>query len=457
MKPVRDAAIAGVGAQKLERAARWVVIVAVLASGLQGILSSRAFFADGAFVMWKIVTDNGFFFTADRVVAQFVTQLPLVLGLTAGLTDTHVLAVLFGIGIVGIPWLAWAGAFAILRRDSFFWPMVAIFSATFLTTSFMAVGEYNFASGFVALCMALLLRGNFSPWRAVVLVTSAAFLTVSYQSLLFLGPLLAFTAGWRLFEALTTKPRKNLFILGLSLAIICFLTGAGFSIYWTLNPRDPGNLSQAGRLLHSIKQDPSFLAALAVCAAIMVVYAYPLKQKFFSTFVLVFLSASPLLLLLFPLFAATPLMHYEARTASQLVLFFALGFLAWLRFHESRPGRYATAIKETKYSKFWIPAFVLFVAQLTAMASLTIGFTTWLEEFSTIAETSNSEIPYEGSASLLAGSPRYMWFWTNPYLSRIVAPSCEGGIVQPPSGTSLKQMGMPYPARLPGLLCPPGD
>lgn len=440
--------------RKIERGARWVVILAVVGSTVQGVLSSRLLFADGSFALWKLITDHGFFFTQDRIVAQFVTQLPPVVALNLGVTDVHALAILYGIGIVGVPWLAWAATFAVLRNDSFFWPMVAIFSATFLTTAFMSMGEYNFASGLVALSMALLLRGSFSTGRVILLVISAACLTVSYQSLLFLGPLLALTAGWRLFDVLRVKSRKISVVVGLSAAVVLYLVGAGFSAYWLINPRDPGNFSQASRVLHSIRQDPSFLIATLLCAVILLIFfLFPRKQTSISPVVKLLVTLVPLVLF-FPVFSATPVMHYEARTASALVLFLALALMAWFRFRE-RPGQTTRGpkTKELAYTWLWVPAFILFTSQLAAMTSLTAGFSQWLDEFSQLTETSSSNITYEESASNLPGSPQYMWFWTNPYLSRIVSKECDGGVIQPPVGVSLQQMGMPDPSPLPAAFC----
>ena len=143
----------------LERTLGQLVIVAVLASGVVGVLTQRNLYQDGPNFLWQSVRSESFF-SEHRHLAHWVTQLPLVAALKLGVTQLWLLSYIQAIGIILLPFAVWAVALHVIRRHPMFWPMVMVFAATFLNSTFFSIGEYNFATAFMALSFSLLLRGD---------------------------------------------------------------------------------------------------------------------------------------------------------------------------------------------------------------------------------------------------------------------------------------------------------
>jgi len=194
---------------RIELAARHAVIVLILLAAMQATYAARGLYADGAYYLWKVLESQTFFLFPSRGITQLVTQLPVVAAIRLGVTDVGMLARLQSFGTAGFPMIVWAVTFVVLLRHQLFWPFVAIFAVTFLNSGFFSVGEYNCASAFVALSAAILLRGHLKPWSCAVLVLSAVMLPLSYETLAFLGPGLAFLAFLRLGPLATNWTHKR--------------------------------------------------------------------------------------------------------------------------------------------------------------------------------------------------------------------------------------------------------
>ena len=160
----------------------------------------RGLYADGSFyLLYTLHNDDFFHVNPTRYFAEIVTQLPVVVAMHSGVSDTAMLIRLHSVGLVVIPLGLWVGALMAQWRRPMLWALVAMFAVTQLNSGFMAIGEYNLAYALVVLSAALLLRARaLRWWQLVVLVTTAVLATLSYEALVYLGPVLIALAVARL-------------------------------------------------------------------------------------------------------------------------------------------------------------------------------------------------------------------------------------------------------------------
>ena len=107
----------------------------------------RGLFWDGAAFLVNIVDfDNFHDFYPARAHVGYVTQLPLLLAVRAGIADLHLLAMIQSAALFALPAALYQLAMARVRGDGLLLSIVlAIVAAVYLPTSFFIIGEYNVA------------------------------------------------------------------------------------------------------------------------------------------------------------------------------------------------------------------------------------------------------------------------------------------------------------------------
>jgi hypothetical protein len=164
------------------------------------ILTVRSLYADGSFNLISDLTHGTFAgFTGVRAIADDIFEFPMLLAMRLGVTNMFWLKMLFGLGRL----LPWPVALVLCHRlaPQHFWLAALACGAGYLNAAFVAVGEHIVAHAFFwPAVFALLFVRPLTPFAAVTLLLSATILLESYESLLFLGPLLAAVALWRGFS-----------------------------------------------------------------------------------------------------------------------------------------------------------------------------------------------------------------------------------------------------------------
>lgn len=421
------------GTVTLERIAAWVVVGVVVAAAIHGTVAFRGLVADGAYYLWGILQNQGLFlFDGARAIAQFVTQLPVVVAISWGVDDRDALILLLGAGLVALPMLIWAAALALLVGHRLFWPMVAAFAVVHLNSGYVAVGEYTLLYALVALATALLVRDRFGWGSAAALVVVGVLSLRTYEAAFYLGPLLAVVAVLRWRRA-RREPAASPAHWALLVAAALLAVAGVLGLLAFVFPRDAANRQGAADLLAPISDNPALVISVVIAVAFVV---SRLLAGWARAFAGVLLALCALILLL-PDLWAVPWMHYQARTITGLTLL-VLVVLALVDEWRAR------AVRESGRSPAWVVAFVLLVVQVIPFTVHTQGYADWLASFRHVLDTQNQPVLFEVTGL----SSTYVWPWTNPFLSlELRAPGSETLILNP--GQTEVQPGMPpeLPAR----------
>lgn len=414
----------------------------ILLAAAQATLDLRGLYGDGAYYFWSELQAHGFYFYPSRVVAQFVTQLPVVTAMNFGVSDVSVLARLQSFGVAAIPMIMWVLAFYVLRRSWMFWPFVAMFAVTFLNSGFLSIGEYNFAYALVALCAAIMLVGTFGRWGLLGLVAASAMLPFSYESLAHLGPLLSVLVLIRLRGAFKSDLRDRLKITALFIALAMYVAATIISVVWIVFPRDATNLAGAADFSWPLFNDRQLVlsGALATVYILAACFGGPRIRRW---------AAIPLgllsLILIDHAFWDEPWKAFGSRAVTGVALFVLLAVIVIGRLREERRARRGV-VDERLPSWSWLPAILLLAVQLVPMTVHTAGWSGWLSQFKYVVDTSSGTHTNEETVLRFSNTSLYVWPWTNPFLSVDLASHNGAAIILSPN---LKPGDQQIPAELP--------
>lgn len=156
--------------------------------------------SDGSLFFVSIVSKGWFlnYGDASRQHAIWLTQIPLILGLKAGLSNLHWLAVLFSLGTLGVPAFFYQVALVRAKNDTLLLALVIVtIAVVFMTTCLFSVGEYNTAYAVAIAAMAVAATQQ-EPRLAdgMVLMLLGLVSMRSYEAFLYLGPLIAAIVLW---------------------------------------------------------------------------------------------------------------------------------------------------------------------------------------------------------------------------------------------------------------------
>jgi hypothetical protein len=180
--------------------ARWVLVACgfFAAFTLFAIYAERCLYSDGSYFFVKVLQSQNFVETVGlRDYVAFLFQLPLVAALKMGVTSIPCLAIAYSLGCFAV----WPVAMYLCYRmaPQHFWLVLLACAAGYLNAAFMAVGEHIGAHAlFWPALFAILFVRPLTPFAAVVLLGSTIILIRSYESMLFLGPLMVALLVWRM-------------------------------------------------------------------------------------------------------------------------------------------------------------------------------------------------------------------------------------------------------------------
>jgi hypothetical protein len=320
--------------------AAFLLVVSLTAVVIQTavMIASQAYlFADGAFYLYVILTTRQpQDLQASRYFADLVTQWPVVLAIHSGLTRIDTLSILLGASLY-LPGLASLACCIWIARRQVNYLLFPLLSATAVTanSSFFIVSESHLLIAlFWPLLFLLTLHRQWSGWTFALAAVLALPTLRCYESMAFLGPLLAVLSTWRMGVSANLAHRLGFF--GLT---AYFVAGVGVAAYWIINPREPENYESFVNSLRFYSDGVGhvhFLGLLS-CAALALV-GWALRRNMPATrtrraLVLLF-SGACMLAALAPVALPTliaPTLHHRARVLNAyLPLLVALLFLLTL-------------------------------------------------------------------------------------------------------------------------------
>jgi hypothetical protein len=245
----------------------WIAWSLFALSLLLAVVTDRAFFGDGvrSFVV-LLERRELFHFWPERRFAEYLLMWPVPLAIRLGITDVDLLRILFSIGCL-LPWpLALWLCHRLAPRQA--WLAVLAAGAGYLNTGFFVFGQYNVAQAFFMVVLLILLFARpLTALARVVLLLSCALLVLSYESLLFLGPIGATLALWRAWRG----GEGNLDRAVLALAGLLLLAAGGVALGGVLHPSAPTNFESFLAYTRNLLLDPTW--TLICTAALLLVLA----------------------------------------------------------------------------------------------------------------------------------------------------------------------------------------
>ena len=425
----------------LKSASSWNV--APIAWGAIGVLwvlalwhswECRGLFWDGASFLADIVLEQNFLlFDPSRRHVVFLVEIPVVAAIWLGVDDLHWLARWWSLGMFGVPTALYTLAVLRARNDAMILAAtIAAIAMVFMTTSFFIVGEYNTAHA-AAIVAAVWLATTDRPdvGSGIVLVAIAVIALRSYETFLWLGPLLALMTAWTIWRA----PSRPALATGLyAAATLLFLGATVVQAHALLIQRDDPYLAYVLARRWDFRWNRQLMLLLAAAAVVLVwglVRPDDLRRRrpyFWAGILLVLVALSPLLFFLKVLVGAPyAYPQHAARIAGGGIVAVVIVFM-WA----NRLPALAVLKSPEASRRFVAFAGLMLLAMVPWDIFLTRLYSLYLDEVRATIRGQSGVIVLEGSR--LDQHPN-LWQgdqWTLPSLSLVLRSRPGDGILQPP-------------------------
>jgi hypothetical protein len=211
------------------------VVLLLWALALHAAIASRGLFWDGSsFLVNMLELGHVHDFYTARAHVDWVTQLPVLALVRLGVRDTHLLAMAYSATLFALPVGLYHLALARVRHDAV--PLaivIAIVVLVYLPTSFFIVGEYNAAFAATTLAVVLAVMPGERRLGDAVLLCLLGLLSIrSYESMVYLGPLVAAAILWSLRKPGDAAIRGLGAIAALAFLAGAVVAGATIADYW---------------------------------------------------------------------------------------------------------------------------------------------------------------------------------------------------------------------------------
>ncbi len=247
----------------------WSAILAVcgVLLGAACLMASQslALAADGSFQLVRVLATEEVWGLDERILGAWAHQLAVVIAVRTGVTDTHVLSILLGVGHFVVPAIAWSLAIVLSRTDRLVCFAVAMTAGLSSgATWFISVNEIVLAAPLTVLVAVLLWQSR--PWRrrdVVLAVAASAVLVACYETAVLTGSVLGAWAGWRTVHGRSLRLER----LGCATVAALSFLSVGVAFHGTRAGANPTH-SQSF-LYHVVSLEPwPFYAALAGIATV---------------------------------------------------------------------------------------------------------------------------------------------------------------------------------------------
>jgi hypothetical protein len=386
---------------------------------------SLALAGDGSYYLVRILGRGEIFGPDTRVLANALREAPVLMLRFSGVTDTHVLSLVLGVGQLILPALVWSTAVLLARSARAEFVAVTLTGGICAgTTWFFNVSESLLAVPLTVLVAVLLWQQ--APWRwghAALATAASVVLVASYETAVATGVVLGVWAGWRAADARTGLDRYGgaavaaLSALSVAVAIAGAVRGTG----------PPGAKSS---LYFILSGDPWPLYVGLIAAALIVGSATERGEARHRRLALVagVAVAAVAVIGLEP----RPVAAFQARGGAALAGLAAVLFL-WWHWARRRHASAAAASSEREGTgrprvDWAVASSIALVAALMAANLLALG--DWTRSLDAFREQVNR---VQGVAEvddvLREDEQRAVWDWASPSLSLVVREGPTAGIL----------------------------
>jgi len=233
---------------RLIRAVAFPALAAAALVGIWGALELRPLFADGFYYLLRILQDEGFFMPSPaRRMVEAIRQPPVLAAMAVGVRDVMALGVAFGLCVQLAPLALVLVSWAVLPRERkilFVFPLLHFCAGT-LSAWAAPINEGPTAAAYfwVLFYGILFLRG---PVALALVAVLAAGTLLLHEAMVFLGPILAFGALWRVRREDARFPR-----IAFAALAVWFVVVAAVHARFILEPIHPENRASFLRQLFS--------------------------------------------------------------------------------------------------------------------------------------------------------------------------------------------------------------
>ena len=401
---------------------RILVLGAVGLAGIVGIICVIGQFADGSLYEYLVIKRLKPSLGTTRQGAHLLGQLPLYLGVKAGITSMPVLDLLLGLGLVGLGATCWFTALWLHRGTPWFWVLTAGWSLSTLS-SFVACSEGTLAYGLCALAVALLLLPrSLRVAEVVALELCGLALLASYPTLSFLGLVLAggALARWRpRGSASLDEPWVAPWLLCASalfvLASICSVVQV-----LSVTNGDPVSSYLDARVTFGSTAHLQLVLTFGLLVLLGAAWWLPRAARWLEI-----LGAAVGLALLVPAWWASPSTEFFSRVMVGGCLALLFGAALLVAF-----ARVERSTRSPRLSGVLLGLVV--VVSLVHLISLDLGFRTWRGHLAQSVQTHHGLVAFSHSGLSRAEFDRYGWSWTNPVQSTLLMNAAGQGIILNP-------------------------
>jgi hypothetical protein len=399
------------------------ICVLLLGAALTMTFQSLALAADGSFQLVRVLATGDPFGSDSRILGASARQGAVVIAARAGVTDTHVLSILLGVGQLVVPAIAWSLAILLSRADRLVCAAVMMTAGLSAGAVWLAnVCEIVLAVPLTILVAVLLWQPRVWRWRDVALATAAStVLVASYETAVVTGIVLAVWAAWRGARASVRPERYGCATVAVLSCLSVLLAAEGVH-----EGRNPAHTQSFLYFVVSFEPWPLYLALAGIAT---VIAALGSSRGGTAQGVALGLGCAALLVAV-GRFDASTLTAFEARGGAAAAGFVLEVFLWWRWIHARRAAQQTSGLGAEggrRAQRLLVAVPVVFVAAMAATnIQPVLSWSRSLDDFRAGDETqgvveATDVLPRDGRAVL--------WGWTSSSLSLIVRREADAAIL----------------------------
>jgi hypothetical protein len=381
---------------------------------------SVALAADGSFQLVRVLGSGDVYGLDARILAAGAHQSAVVIAARSGVTDTHILSMLLGVGQLLLPAIAWSLALLLTRSDRVVCAsvmMVAGLSAG--ATWFISVSEIVLAVPLTVVVAVLLWQPR--PWRhrdVALAVVASVVLVASYETALLTGSILTVWAVWRATGATVRTERVGCSVVG-ALSLLSVFVAVGGS-------RAGSNPTHSQSFLYyvvSLEPWPFYVALLGI--AIVTIALGPWvdgaqRVTLVAGCILLIVSAAEL--------EPGAVTAFQARGGAAVAGVLLEIFLLWRWIGTKRDS--ATLVRRRRPVEVLLVAIpVLFtIAMVAANVQPVRSWSRSMDAFRSAIDENQDEVLYAAD-TLRTDERAVLWGWTSSSLSLLVRGTPSAGLL----------------------------
>jgi hypothetical protein len=393
---------------------------------------SLALAADGSFQLLRALATGDVFGANSRILGAVVREGAVVAAARAGVTDTHLLSMLLGVGQLVVPAIVWSVAILLARADRLVCAAVSMCAGLSAGTLWlMSVCEIITAASLTVLVAVLLWRPCSWRWRhAALAIVASSLLVASYETALVTGAILGVWAARRATRSRIRAERVGCASVAV-LSILSVLVAAG-----NLGAgRNPTHSQSVAYFVLSLDPWPFYVALAGI---VIVIAALGPWLGDTASRILLIAGCSVLIVALIG-FDPDTVTAFQARGGAVVALVLLEIFL-WWRWIESQRA-IARSSERVRPDRLLVVVPVIFVAAVLAVNVQAVR--SWSQSFDAFrAGVDEADGVVTTTDALSPDERAVLWGWTGSSLSLIVRGRPDAGLLVDPDPSFV-----PFPPR----------